>query len=120
MNKSPYQIVKERFKDKESLAKTVRELASGDLWIDRLNDGKGLEMVSNRKLLHLHDLLTRVKERFGTRGKLIDALLQQDKRVKDQGYRTRLEKYGTPRLWEMLQAGEKRAKRAPADRSAAE
>ena len=120
MSKSPYQIVKERFTDKESLAKAVRELASADLWIDRLNDNKGLEMVSNRKLLHLHDLLTRVKERFGTRAKLIDALLEREKRSKDQGYRTRLEKFGTPRLWEMLQAGEKRAKRAPAAQAAAE
>jgi hypothetical protein len=120
MNKSPYQIVKERFSDKESLAKAVRALADADLWIDRLNDRKGLEMVSNRKLLHLHDLLVQVKERFGTRAKLIDALLEQEKRSKDQGYRARLEKYGTPRLWEMLRVGEKRAKQATAARAAAE
>ena len=108
MKKSPHQIVKERFNDKESLVKAVRELATDELWIDRLNGNKGLEMVSNRKLLQLHDLLVQVKERFGSRGKLIDALLQQENRSKDEGLRTRLERYGTPRLWEMVQAGEKR------------
>jgi hypothetical protein len=118
MRKSPHQIVKERFNDKESLVKAVRDLGESGLWIDRLNDDKGLEMVSNRKLLHLHDLLVQVKERFGSRAKLIDALLEQENRGKDEGFRTRLEKYGTPRLWEMLQAAEKRQKRAAADQAA--
>jgi len=114
MKKSPLQEVKERFNDKESLVKAVRELGADELWIERLNGKKGLEMVSNRKLLHLHDLLIQVKERFGSRAELIDALLGQENRIKDQGYRTRLERYPTPRLWEMLRAGEKRQKRASA------
>jgi hypothetical protein len=114
MKKSPHQIVKERFNDKESLVRAVRELTAGELWIDRLNSNKGLEMVSNRKLLHLHDMLVQVKERFGSRKKLLDALLQQQNRSKDEGFRARLERYGTPRLWEMLQAGEKRQRKASA------
>jgi len=114
MKKPPLQEVKERFNDKESLVQAVRELGGGEIWIERLNEKKGLKMVSNRKLLHLHDLLIQVKERFGSRAGLIDALLEQENRIKDQGYRTRLERYPTPRLWEILRAGEKRQKKASA------
>ena len=110
MQKSPIQSVKERFKDKQSLVKAVQELAGGDLWVDRVNDEKGLKMVSNRKLLHLHEILSGVKSDFGSRGKLIDELLKLQKRLKDQDYRKSLESLGTPKLWELFQAAKKRNK----------
>ena len=112
MKKTPHQTVKERFNDKESLIKAVQELATDELWIDRLNSNKGLKRISNQKLLHLHELLARVKDQFGSRSKLIDALLQNDNRIKDEDYRTNLEKQSTPRLWELYQAANKRQKKA--------
>ena len=59
--KSPLSIVKERFQDKDGLLKAVRELTTDDLWIDRVEAGKGLDAVSNKKLLRLHTILSDVK-----------------------------------------------------------
>ena len=112
MTKSPLAIVKERFSDKEGLLKAVRELASDDLWIDRVEQDKGLDCVSNKKLLRLHATLSAVKEKFGTREKLVDAILTQEKRAKDEGYKTRLSRFSTPRLYDLYRASARRAKAA--------
>jgi hypothetical protein len=108
MNKSPLAEVKDRFGSKDKLVKAVQDLAGDDLFIDRTNEDKGLELVSNRKLLHLHDVLSQVQSEFGSRKALIDAILETEKRSKDEGYRNRLERFPTPRLWDMYQAGKKR------------
>jgi hypothetical protein len=110
--KSPLALVKERFTDKAGLVKAVKELATEDLWIDRLDSGKGLDCVSNQKLLHLHTVLSDVKQKFGSRDKLVDAILEQEKRAKDEGYKTRLSRLSTPRLFDQYRAGARRAKAA--------
>ncbi len=107
MNKQPLSIVKERFQDKAGLVKAVKDLATEDLWIDRLDD-KGLDCVSNKKLLHLHSVLSTVKEKFGGRAKLVEAILKQQARGKDDGYKAGLNRLSLPRLWDQFRAGEKR------------
>jgi hypothetical protein len=109
MSKSPLAQVKDRFTDKAGLVKAVKALATGDLFIDRVNADTGLEHISNAKLLHLHDTLTAVKKEHGSRAKLIDAILKAEKR-KDEGYKTRLEKLSTPRLYDQYRAAARRAK----------
>ena len=105
---TPLTTVKERFGSKEKLVEAVRELGQ-DLWIDRLskdrNGSKGLQHVSNAKLLRLHAIFTQVKSEFGTREKLIDAILEANSRSKDSGYRARLESYPVPRLYDMCKSG---------------
>ncbi len=108
MTASPLAQVKDRFGSKDDLVKAVRDLAGDDLWLDKVNEDKGLERVSNAKLLHLHEVLTAVKDEFGTRAKLIDAICDVEKR-KDPGYRERLERYPVPRLWDHYRASKKRA-----------
>jgi hypothetical protein len=110
MNKSPLNIVKERFQDKEGLLKAVKELATEELWADRVDNDKGLDCVSNKKLLRLHTTLSAVKKEFGNRAKLVDAILTQEKRSKDDGYKARLVRFSTPRLYDQYKAGAKRAK----------
>jgi hypothetical protein len=112
--KSPLALVKEKFQDKESLLKAFRELATEDLWIDRVGQEKGLDAVSNKKLLRLHGVLSEVKSKFGSRAKLVDAILTQENRSKDEGRKVGLNRYSTPRLWDLYRAGEKRAKAAKA------
>lgn len=111
MSKSPLALVKERFSNKEGLVAAVKALATDELWNNRrLNSDKGLEHVSNKKLLHLHDVLSSVKKDHGSRAKLIDAVVEAEKRGKDAGFRTRLEKASTPELFEQLTVLKRRAK----------
>jgi hypothetical protein len=110
--KSPLSIVKERFQDKDGLLKAVRELATEDLWIDRVETNKGLDAVSNKKLLRLHTILSDVKSKFGSRGKLVEAIMGHDGRGQDQGRKEGLGRLSTPRLYDLYRTGAKRAKAA--------
>jgi hypothetical protein len=114
MRKTPLSVAKERFTSKDKLVEAVQKLATKDLWLDRVNDAKGLARVSNAKLLRLHDILTSVKKDFGSRDKLIDAILTLEKRAKDAGYKARLEAYPLPRLVDLHGAVARRARRAEA------
>jgi len=112
MKKSPLQTVKERFSDKAGLVKAVTELATEALWLDRVNGDKGLDRVSNAKLLHLHELLSQLKKDFGSRDKLIGEIAKLQKRVKDTDYQAALKNLSTPRLMDTYRAAAKRAKSA--------
>jgi hypothetical protein len=109
MTKTPLAALKETFGDKAKLVAELENLTKGDeLWVSRLNANKGLAHVSNAKLLRLHRTFTAVKEKFGTRAKLIDAIAEMEKRAKDEGYKTRLGAFPVPRLWDMYQSVAKR------------
>jgi hypothetical protein len=113
MPKSPLALVKERFQDKAKLVAAVQALATDELWNgDRLNEDKGLTHVSNKKLLHLHDVLSQVKKDHGSRAKLIAAIADGFKRGKDEGFRSGLEKRSTPELAQLLNASQRRTKAA--------
>jgi hypothetical protein len=109
MSKSPLSIVKERFGDdpkkaKEKLVAAVKKAADKDLWLDRLNEEKGLRHVSNRKLLHLEQVLEAVSKAVGSRDKLIGEIAKLQGRAKDEDYKTRLGEESTPSLWDRYQA----------------
>ena len=117
--KTPFALVKDKYGDKAKLVAAIEKLAGDDLWIDRTNKNKGLGHVANAKLIRLHATFSAVKEKFGTRDKLIGAILEIEKRVKDDGYKTRLAKYPVPRLWDMYRSLSKRhAPKAPAAKGA--
>jgi hypothetical protein len=111
MATTPLALVKERFGSKEKLVKAVEGLANKDLWLDRVNEDKGLGRVSNAKLLRLHASLEDAKKRFGTRDKLVAAVCELEKRSKDEGYKSRLSGYPLPRLLDLHAAAEQRAKK---------
>jgi hypothetical protein len=104
MKASPLDRVKEEFGSKEDLVAAVKALATDELWLDRVSEDKGLERVSNKKLLKLHALLTEVKGSFGSRDKLIETICDLEKRPKDADYKTRLSRWPTPRLYDWYQA----------------
>lgn len=117
--KSPLNLVKERFGDKATLVSAIEKLATDDLWLNRVSEDKGLDRVSNAKLLHLHEVLSQTSERFGSREKLIDAILTLENRSKDDGYRARLQRYPLPRLLDAHRRADKVSKRpAPVAKSA--
>jgi hypothetical protein len=105
---SPLALVKEKFGDKQQLVAALEKLTGEDLWVSRTNAGKGLAHVSNAKLLRLHATFSEVKDKFGTREKLIDALLELEKRTKDAGYRRRLSEWPVPRLYDAYKSAAKR------------
>jgi hypothetical protein len=115
-SKAPLAVVKERFGDKAKLVEAIKSLATEELWLGRTNTdqggNRGLEHVSNAKLLRLHATFTEVKEKFGTRDKLIDAILTSENRTKDAGYKKRIEAYPVPRLYDHYKSAAKRAKAA--------
>src|SRR5689334_2263859 len=101
MKTSPLKAVTDRFGDKAKLVSAVEKLVTDELWLARVNLEKGLAHVSNKKLLRLHDTLSRVKEQFGNRTKLVDAILSLMKRQKDQGLKEKLGNFPTPRLLDL-------------------
>lgn len=117
-SKSPLAIVKEKFETKDKLVEAVKAFMTDDLWLKRTSadrgKDRGIEYVSNAKLLRLHATFTTVKEKFGTRAKLIDAILEAEKRTKDAGYKSRLEAYPVPRLFDHYRSASKRAALAKA------
>ncbi len=117
--RNPLARVKEAFKDKASLVAAVEKLAGTDLWVSRTNEDKGLAHVSNAKLLRLHATFTEVKAKFGTRDKLVAALLDLERRSKDTGLAQKLGAWPVPRLWDAYKSATKRAAGAAAPRGTA-
>jgi hypothetical protein len=109
MAKNPLSIVKDKFGDKAKLVAAVEKFVGDDLWVARTNKAKGLAHVSNTKLLRLLATFTTVKEKFGTRAKLIDAILELEKRAKDEGYKARISAFPVPRLFDLYSSLSKRA-----------
>jgi hypothetical protein len=109
MSKSPAAIVKQQFGDKAKLVAALGPLTSEDLWVGRVNENKGLARVSNAKLLRLFGVLSTVKEKFGTRAKLVDTICEIEKRTKDEGFKKRLLAYPVPRLYDAYRSAAKRA-----------
>jgi len=107
-SKTPLARMKETFGDKEKLVASLEKLTGDELWVKRTNESKGLAHVSNAKLLRLHATFTEVKEKFGTREKLIDAILELEKRTKDAGYKQRLSAWPVPRLYDAYKSTAKR------------
>ena len=107
--KNPLAAVKDKFGDKAKLVAELEKLTKNDdLWVSRVNANKGLAHVSNAKLLRLHATFAAVKEKFGTRAKLIDAIAELEKRAKDDGFKTHLGAFPVPRLWDIYQSTTKR------------
>ncbi|HTM46167.1 MAG TPA: hypothetical protein VL137_14505 [Polyangiaceae bacterium] len=120
MKSSPLNQVKQRFGDKAKLLSALEKLTTKELWLDRVSDAKALKNVANGKLLKLHDTLTQVKKDFGSRAKLIEAILKLQLRAKDGSYKTKLEAYPTPRLVDLHHSATRGAAKAKAAAPAAD
>jgi hypothetical protein len=105
---TPLAIVKEKFGEKAKLVEALEKLTGESLWVSRTNKDKGLAHVSNAKLLRLYATFTTVKEKFGTREKLVEAILELEKRSKDTGLRQKLLEWPVPRLFDAYRSAAKR------------
>jgi hypothetical protein len=109
---TPFARVKAGFGSKKDLIEKVKGLASDELWLGRLNQDKSWDSISNSKLLRLHALLSDAKQRFGTRDKLVDALVSAEGRGKDADYKKHFASWPLPRLLDALNSAEKRNKKS--------
>lgn len=98
---------KARVAAKEKLVAAVRKLADSTGFEDRAAEGKGLEHVSNKKLLRLLDTLTEV-EKAGGRDGMLKAILEAEGRS-DESFKARFAGWPLPRLWDYCQAAQKRS-----------
>jgi hypothetical protein len=112
-------IVKERFGDdpkkaKEQLVAAVKKAGGKDVWLDRLNEEKGLEHVSNKKLLRLERVLLAVGKEVGSRDELIGEIAKAKGLDQDEGFKARLSQESTPSLWDRYQSVQSRDAGTPA------
>ena len=113
VKKTPLQMIKDRYTDKNGAITALKALVGDELVEDRFAEGKGLDHVSNAKILKLIDTAADVKKRWGSRAGLVDAIVKLEKR-KDEGFKTRLGKFPLPRLADHMRALERRVKAAKA------
>ena len=96
--KSPKQMVDEKFQGRKQLVDAIVSLTDGD-------DGtrSSLMGTTNKKLLRIHEVATTVKDRFGGKSGLLDALakLQFGNGKVTEGWRNKMEGYTAKRLLDM-------------------
>jgi hypothetical protein len=115
MKKPPLSQVKEQFGTKEQLVDALTALPEGVL--SRADDDKDafrtrLLTAANSKLLRLHQMGRAVADRWGSKDKLVDALLTLQRRNKDESYRTKLATLPLGKLYDQFQSMERAVKRA--------
>ena len=110
MSSAPLAQVKAAHGSKEGLVQKIQGLVTEELVPGGLS--AALKASSNSQLLRLHTILSAVKERFGTRAALVDALVNAEGRTKDADYKKHFEAWSLPRLLDAYQSADRRAKRA--------
>jgi hypothetical protein len=110
--KNPLALVNEKFGGKDKLVDKLVSLLESDESKDELR--KKLLGAANKKLLRLHDIASVVKEKYGSRDKLLQAAADGQGRGKDKDFVAKLEGFSTPRLVDVAKVSERKAKRAGA------
>ena len=123
MRASPLQQVYDRFGGderspearqaaKQALVKSVQAFVKkGDLLEDEFSD-KGIDRVSNAKLLKILDLAEAVQSEFGSRAALVDKVLEIEGRAKDAGYREHLDGKSLSALFSRYEVSLKRSRKS--------
>ncbi|MDX9720023.1 MAG: hypothetical protein RBU37_04715 [Myxococcota bacterium] len=102
--KTPTEIVNERFGSKKELAKLMIGRLEKPFEDESDEDfERRIRTTSNKKLLHLYELSEQLQQRFGSKDKLIDAIvaLKYGDNKPDSSYRSKLERYRIARLMAM-------------------
>lgn len=94
---------------KEALAKALAPVLATDAEGADSIAGR-LKTASNTQLLRLQKVVETVKKQWGTREKLIQAILDGAKKSKDKDYATKLATFSLPRLVDLAQSSTRRAR----------
>jgi hypothetical protein len=99
----PKGAVAAQFGSKEALAAQLAPtLARADQDTDAV--AATLKTASNAQLLRLHAATVTVKDKYGSRDKLIAAISDAQKKSKDKDFLAKLETYSLPHLLELARA----------------
>ena len=94
---------------KEALAKALApSLAKADEDTDQIE--ARLKTASNQQLLRLQKVTARVKEKYGSREGLIEAIGKSENKTKDKDYIAKLENLSLPNLLDLAANAERRAR----------
>ncbi|HUS30453.1 MAG TPA: hypothetical protein VMZ53_18215 [Kofleriaceae bacterium] len=93
---------------KEALAKTLAASLATETE-DSDSIASRLKTASNMQLLRLQKVVATVKDKWGSREKLIAALGEQAKASKDKDFLAKLSTFSLPRLLDMAQSATRRA-----------
>jgi hypothetical protein len=107
--KSPLSTVNENFGAKDKLVDKLVALLDRDEE-PKADLRKRLLSAANSKLLNLHRVATLVKEKFGSREKMIAQAATVLGRTKDKGYVARLDGMSDARLLDLATSAERRVK----------
>ena len=108
-SRHPRGALTEQFGSKEALAKKLAPaIARGDQDTDVLT--KELTTASNAQLLRLHEATEELKEKYGSREKLIAAIGAAENKAKDKDYLAKLDSYSLPQLLDLAASAERRAR----------
>lgn len=69
-----------------------------------------LATASNAQLLRLQKVVQAVKDKWGSREKLVEALTTGSKQTKDKDYLAKLATFSLPRLYDLATSAERRAR----------
>jgi hypothetical protein len=107
----PFARMKALYGTKDKLVEKI----AGSLATDGEDEGAlkdRLLKASNAQLLKLAAVAEQVKKTYGSRDKLVDALVKALNRAKDQPFVAKLGTFSLPRLYDLARAAERRAKAA--------
>lgn len=105
----PKARVSEKHGGKEALAKTLADALATDTEDSDTVAGK-LKTASNSQLLRLQKVVETVKEKWGNRAKLIDAIGSAQKKSKDKDYLAKLATFSLPQLLDLAKQAERNAR----------
>jgi hypothetical protein len=105
----PKARVAEKAGSKEALAKTVAEaLVREDE--DSTSLATRLSTASNQQLLRLARVAETVKQKYGSRAKLVAAIGNVEKKSKDKDFLAKLDSLSLPNLLDLATSAERRAR----------
>jgi len=112
-NETPLQAVKRLYQSKEKLIDKVVDVArEADEEVAEVKER--LATVSNKKLLRLAEVGKAIKEKYGSKDKLVAAVSQAVGKAKDKDYVTRLKQFSSVKLLDMARGAERRVRRRKA------
>ena len=103
-HESPLARVKRLHGSKEALIDALAADLARETGDSRDEVKERLGGAPNTKLLRLHQALSSLRDQYGSKDKLIQALSEARGHGKDKDYAAKLESYSIPRLLDMMQA----------------